>query len=180
MTTGHVFVATSLDGYIARKDHQIDWLQNNEAGNIDHGYEQFIESVDGIIMGRNTYEVVLKLTSGNWPYIKPVIVLTRTLTQSEIPTNLTDKVTTANQTPMRLFETLRKQGWSRVYIDGGKTIQSFLSQGLIHDITISTIPILIGDGIPLFGNTTKDIHLELISSRQYATGLLQSHYRVLS
>ncbi len=179
MTTGHVFIATSLDGYIARKDHQIDWLENNQAGNIDHGYEQFIESVDGIIFGRKTYEVVLNLTSGEWPYTKPVIVLSRTLTNSDIPAHLTDKVTVTNQTPHDLFEILDQQGWNRAYIDGGITIQSFLEVGLIEDLIITTLPVLIGDGIPLFGNTPHDIHLELVNSRQYATGLVQSHYRVL-
>ena len=79
MTTGHVFIATSLDGYIARKDHTIDWLENRGTTTEEHGYTQFIDSVDGIIFGRKTYEVVLNLTSGDWPYTKPVIVLSRTL-----------------------------------------------------------------------------------------------------
>ena len=90
VTTGHVFIATSLDGFIARKDHAIDWLENQGTTTEEHGYTQFIDSIDGIIFGGKTYEVVLDLTSGNdWPYPKPVIVLSRTLTNSDIPSHLT-------------------------------------------------------------------------------------------
>ena len=179
MTTGHVFIATSLDGYIARKDHTIDWLESHDAAVEEHGYTQFIDSVDGIIFGRKTYEVVLNLTSGEWPYTKPVIVLSRTLTQSDLPLHLNDQVTVTNQFPADLLNTVDQQGWKRAYIDGGITIQSFLSEGLIQDLIITTLPVLIGDGIPLFGKIPHDINLELITSRQFSSGLLQSHYRVL-
>ncbi len=179
MTTGHVFIATSLDGYIARKDHTIDWLESQGTTIEEHGYTQFIDSVDGIIFGRKTYEVVFNLTSGEWPYTKPVIVLSRTLTQSDIPLHLNDKVTVTNQRPVDLLKTVDQQGWKRAYIDGGTTIQSFLSEGLIQNLIITTLPVLIGEGIPLFGKTSEDIHLELISSQQFPSGLLQSHYRVL-
>ena len=180
MTTGHVFIATSLDGFIARKDHAIDWLENQGTTTEEHGYTQFIDSVDGIIFGRKTYEVVLNLTSDDdWPYPKPVIVLSRTLTNSDIPLHLADKVTITDQTPSDLLATLDQKGWKRAYVDGGITIQSFLNEGLIDDLIITTLPVLIGRGIPLFGNTTKDIHLELINTRQYPSGLAQSHYRVL-
>ena len=180
VTTGHVFIATSLDGYIARKDHSIDWLENQGTTTEEHGYPQFIDSVDGIIFGRKTYEVVLDLIAdGEWPYPKPVIVLSQTLANSDIPPHLTDKVTITNQIPNDLFETLDQKGWNRVYVDGGITIQSFLNKGLIEDLIITTLPVIIGDGIPLFGNTLKDIHLELISTTQYPSGLLQARYRVL-
>ena len=154
-------------------------LTENSAGTEEHGYTQFIDSVDGIVMGRNTYQTVLALTSGDWPYTKPVIVLTKTLTQSDIPSHLATKVTTTNQTPTDLFQTLHQKGWTRAYIDGGKTIQSFLNEGLIQEITISTIPILIGNGIPLFGKTDEDIDLELLSAKPFASGMVQSHYRLL-
>ena len=180
MTTSHVFIATSLDGYIARKDHTIDWLENQGTTAEEHGYTRFIDSVDGIIFGRKTYEVVLDLTSGEWPYTKPVVVLSRTLTASDIPPHLTDKVTTSDQTPFELLASLNQQGWNRAYVDGGITIQSFLNEGLIEDLIITTLPVLIGDGIPLFGKTSRDIHLELISTTQYPSGLAQSHYRVLN
>ena len=179
MTTGHVFIAVSLDGFIARKDHAIDWLENQGTTTEEHGYTQFIDSVDGIIFGRKTYEVVLDLTSGEWPYAKPVIVLSQTLTQSDIPPHLTTKVTVTDKTPTDLLQTLDQQGWKRAYVDGGITIQSFLNEGLIQDLIITTLPILIGDGIPLFGATTEDIHLELINLTQYPSGLAQSRYRVL-
>ncbi|MYF78731.1 MAG: dihydrofolate reductase, partial [Chloroflexi bacterium] len=113
------------------------------------------------------------------PYTKPVIVLSRTLSDSDIPPHLTDKVTITDQTPIDLFQTLHQRGWNRAYVDGGITIQSFLNEGLIEDLIITTLPVLIGDGIPLFGKTPEDIHLELISATQYPSGLAQSHYRVL-
>ena len=181
MTTGHVFIATSLDGFIARKDHAIDWLENQGTTSEEHGYTQFIDSVDGIIFGRKTYEVVLDLIAdGEWPYPKPVIVLSRTLTNSDIPAHLTDKVKITNQSPSDLFQTLDQKGWSRVYVDGGITIQSFLNEGLIEDLIITTLPVLIGEGIPLFGKTNQDIHLQLITTTQYPSGLAQSHYRVIN
>ena len=180
MTTGHVFIATSLDGFIARKDHQIDWLENQGTTTEEHGYTKFIDSIDGIIFGRKTYEVVLDLTSGDgWPYTKPVIVLSRTLTNADIPPHLTDKVTITDQSPADLLTALNKRGWKRAYIDGGITIQSFLNEGLIEDLIITTLPVLIGDGIPLFGKIQKDINLEPIASQQFPSGLIQSHYRVL-
>ena len=179
MTTGHVFIASSLDGHIARKDHTIDWLESQGTTSQEHGYTQFIDSVDGIIFGRKTYEVVLNLTFGEWPYTKPVIVLSRTLTQSDLPLHLNDSVRVTNQHPADLLETVDQQGWKRAYIDGGITIQSFLRAGLIEDLIITTIPVLIGEGIPLFGNIPHDIDLELITSRQFPSGLLQSHYRVI-
>ena len=181
MTTGHVFIATTLDGYIARKDHAIDWLENQGTTTEEHGYTKFIDSVDGIIFGRKTYEVVLNLTAdANWPYPKPVIVLSRTLTNSDIPSHLTDKVTVTDQNPSELLETLHQQGWNRAYVDGGITIQSFLNEGLIKDLIITTLPVLIGEGIPLFGKTLEDIHLELLTTTQYPSGLAQSHYRVIN
>ncbi len=180
MTTGHVFIATTLDGYIARKDHAIDWLENQGTLSEEHGYTKFIDSVDGIIFGRKTYEVVLNLVAdGEWPYPKPVIVLSRTLTNSNIPSHLTDKVEISNHNPTDLLAALGKKDWKRAYIDGGITIQSFLNEGLIEDLIITTLPVLIGEGIPLFGPTNQDIHLQLINSTQYPSGLAQSHYRVI-
>ena len=181
MTTGHVFIATSLDGYLAREDHAIDWLENEHTLSEEHGYTKFIDSVDGIIFGRKTYEVVVNLVADTeWPYSKPVVVLSRTLTNSDIPSHLTDKVEISNQTPADLLATLDQKGWNRVYIDGGITIQSFLNEGLIEDLVITTLPILIGEGIPLFGPTNQDIHLQLITATQYPSGLVQSHYRVVA
>ncbi len=180
MTTGHVFIATTLDGYIARKDHAIDWLENQGTTSEEHGYTAFLDSVDGIIFGRLTYEVVLDLVGdGEWPYPKPVIVLSKTLTNADIPPHLTDKVTVSSQSPSELLKTVDQKGWNRAYIDGGITIQSFLNEGLIEDLIITTLPVLIGEGIPLFGPTTEDIHLQLITTTQYPSGLAQTHYRVL-
>ncbi len=177
MTTGHVFIAVSLDGFIARKDHRIDWLMKQETGAEDHGYDEFIDRVDGIVMGRNSYEKVL--TFGDWPYQKPVVVMSKSLSQSDISPELAEKVSITEFDPPELMKSLESKGWDRAYVDGGKVVQSFLRDGLIDDIVLTTIPILIGDGIRLFGETEADIDLELVSAKSFASGMVQSRYRVL-
>ncbi len=107
MTTGHVFVATSLDGFIARKDHALDWLPQEKIEGEDHGYETFISSVDGLIMGRGTFEKIL--TFGDWPYPKPVIVLSKTLTQDVIPAELEEKVRLSQLSPKEIMKSLNKE-----------------------------------------------------------------------
>lgn len=178
MTTGHVFVATSLDGFIARKDHALDWLPQEKTEGEDLGYETFVSSVDGLIMGRGTFEKVL--TFGDWPYQKPVIVLSKTLTQDAISGNLEGKVRLSQLSPRGIMRTLAEEGWKRVYVDGGQVIQSFLQEGLIEDIVITLIPILIGGGIRLFGKTDRDVNLKLVASRAFpSSGMAQNHYKVL-
>ena len=177
MTTGHVFIATSLDGFIARRDHQIDWLMKYGNGDDGAGYDEFVAGVDGIVMGRNSYETVL--TFGEWPYHKPVLVMSKSLSQSEVPSELTDKVSITDLDPLGLMDALNENGWSRAYVDGGKVVQSFIKLGLIEDIILTTVPTLIGDGIPLFGAIDEDIDLELVSSKSFASGMVQSHYRLL-
>ena len=132
MATGHVFVATSFDGFVARKNHALDWLPQQESEGEDLGYETFIASVDGLIMGRGTFEKIL--TFGHWPYQKPVIVLSKTLTQDDIPAELEGKVRISQLTPKEIMESLNKEGWKRVYVDGGLIVQSFIKAGLIEDI----------------------------------------------
>lgn len=177
MTTGHVFIATSLDGFIARKDHQLDWLMKQNTDGQDHGYDGFIDSVDGVVMGRATYEKVL--TFGDWSYKKPVVVMSKTLAPDDIPAALQASVSLVDLDPPELMQYLQDRGWSRAYIDGGKVIQSFIRCGLIDDIILTTVPILIGNGCPLFGEIDGDIDLELLGSTAFASGLVQSHYRLL-
>ena len=177
MTTGHVFIATSLDGFVAREDHQIDWLMKQNTRGEDHGYDDFIGSVDGIVMGRGSYENVL--TFGEWPYEKPVVVMSKRLTQSDIPAELKDKVNLTDFEPPDLMQSLRTDGWSRAYVDGGKVVQSFVRCGLIEDVILTTVPILIGTGRRLFGEIDHDIDLDLIGSTSFKSGLVQNHYRIL-
>lgn len=180
--SGHVFIAVSVDGCIARIDGSIDWLESasskpsREATIADYGYAGFLAEMDGIVMGRGTFEKAL--TFGAWPYTKPVIVLSSTLSDRNLRPDLNGKVRIANLSPGALFAELSGNGWHRAYIDGGKVIQGFLRAGLIADLVLTRIPILIGDGIPLFGALPTDIHLKHIETRTFTSGFVQSKYGV--
>jgi len=175
-----VFIATSLDGYIAREDGKLDWLDAANADvpeGEDCGYLKFMETVDVLVMGRKTYEQVLSF--GMWPYENtPVIVLSRN--RIEFHTDPTHNVSCSSESPKALCERLANEGANRIYVDGGITIQRFLSEGLINDITITVIPIILGSGKPLFGNVEKDISLKHIAIKTYDFGFVQSTYEVIN
>ena len=179
MTKCSVFIATSLDGFISRTDGSIDWL--NEANNVvpegeDCGYAQFMSTVDALVMGRNTFEQVLSF--GEWPYGQTrVVVLSRQL--KALPGDIPDTVSLSADDPEKLIWRLSAEGVSHLYVDGGRTIQGFLSTGLIDEITITVIPILLGEGKPLFGTLSNDIELELVENKTFDFGFVQSKYRVL-
>jgi dihydrofolate reductase len=177
MITGHVFMAMSLDGFVARKNHGLDWLMKQKTEGEDHGYEAFQARMDGIVMGRGSYQNVLSF--GEWPYTKPVIVMSKTLQQNDVPKELADKVRITDQEPQALMDELQGQGWSRAYIDGGKVVQSFVRAGLVEDFVVTMIPVLIGEGIRLFGAIDSDIDLELLGTQAFESGLLQTRYRVV-
>lgn len=169
-----VYIATSLDGYIARSDGSLDWLGVAEE-NEDYGFAAFMESVDALVMGRNTYDAVMAM--GEWPYgYTLVIVLTHR--PLDIPADLTGVVEATELGPLELAEELDRRGIEHVYIDGGTTIRSFLEADLVQRLTITTIPVLIGAGIPLFGPQEGDIRLRLVDSIAYTNGLVQSTYDV--
>ncbi len=173
-----VYIATSLDGFIARRDGSIDWL--NEANALvpegeDCGFKAFMDSVDALIMGRKTFEQVL--TFGEWPYgDTPVVVLSHNAV--EIPSHLTGTVSCSSDSPQTLLESLSATGVKHVYVDGGATIHGFLAESLIDEVTITRIPIAIGEGIPLFGSMEKDIKLTHVSTISYDFGFVQSTYRI--
>ncbi len=169
-----VYIATSLDGYIARPNGDIDWLTGGEEAE-DYGYADFISTVDHIVMGRNTYEKVL--TFGGWPYEKNVIVLTSR--NMSIPDKLSGKVEAIDLPPADLLRRLEIHDASHIYLDGGVTIQRFLGEGLVDEMTITTIPVLIGEGLPLFGPLGGDVKLELIGSRSFRNGFVQNKYRII-
>ncbi len=174
-----VFIATSLDGWIARKNGEIDWLTapNPAGAGEDYGYKTFFDSVDALVMGRKTFELVL--TFGEWPYAdKRVIVLSSG--SPHIPENLSGKVEATSLSPADLVAQLAAQGIRHVYVDGGKTIQSFLRAGLIDEMIITRIPVLIGDGIPLFGELEHDTHFEHLETQAYKSGFVQSRYKRVS
>lgn len=176
MVTTHVFIAISLDGYIARQDGDIDWLLQRDDPTEDHGFAEFIADKDWIVMGRGSYEKVL--TFDAWPYDRPVLVLSRQLSATPVPEELKSKVQFSCRTPREVLADLAVQNAHRVYIDGGQVIQSFLREGLVADMVITTVPVLLGSGKPLFGSLTGDIDLTLLSSRSFPSGLVQSHYRL--
>jgi len=167
-----VFVGTSVDGFIARPNGDLDFLP--PGGGEPHGYDEFIATVDALVIGRKTFETVL--TFGTWPYgEKPVFVLsTRTLA----PAPAGAIVERMFGDPAAIVAQLAARGIRHVYVDGGITIQRFLQAGLIQRLIITRVPVLIGAGIPLFGVTHRDIVLKHIATRQYASGLVQSEYEV--
>ncbi|HAT1658034.1 TPA: dihydrofolate reductase family protein [Legionella pneumophila] len=173
-----VFIATSLDGYIARKDGSIDWLM--EANSLaspgeDCGYRSFIATIDTIIMGRYSYEKVI--TFDEWPYGSlPVIVMSSKPIQ--VPEHLQHIISVSNQSPSDLVSELAHHGIQHVYLDGGITIQRFLQNNLIDEIIITLIPVLIGSGRPLFGFLENDIKPKHLSTTSYPGGFVQIKYRI--
>ncbi|NUN06523.1 MAG: dihydrofolate reductase [Bdellovibrio sp.] len=176
MIKGHVFIATSLDGFIARPDGDIAWLLKRDDPSEDHGYNSFMANIDGIIMGRGTYEKVAAMEQ--WYYEKPVIVLSKTLRQQDLPARLADKVRIMNLTPREIMKLLEEQSWKHVYVDGEQVIQSFLRENLIDDLVITQVPVLIGQGLSLFGSINEDISLKLLKTTPFPSGLLQTHYKI--
>jgi dihydrofolate reductase len=176
MLTGHVFIAASLDGFIARQDGTLDWLFASTTPGEDHGYDRFMERIDGVVMGRNTYETALGF--GDWPYTKPVVVMSQTLTNDDLPDELRDRVQITDEAPRPLFERLTREGWRRAYVDGGAVIRSCLDEGLIEEVILTRAPVLIGEGLPLFGATTRDLRLVHEATEAFPSGLVQSRYRL--
>lgn len=173
--TNKVFIATSIDGFIADKDGGIDWLNmlpNPEKS--DMGYAKFNQEIDAMVMGRKTFETVCSFDQG-WPYEIPVFVLTNSM--KEVSEEYKDKAFIVNGTLSNVIDTINEKGYNRLYIDGGATIHSFLKEDLIDDLVITTIPVVLGNGIPLFRIIDKKLDFELISSEIYIDHLVQSHYR---
>lgn len=170
-----VFIATSLDGFIARPDGGIDWLTNVESPGEgeDYGFGSFMAKVDYLVMGRNTFDLVRGFDT--WQYGEtPLVVLSSG--EVDIPEQLRGKVEAMNASPEEVVSRLKERGATQLYVDGGKTIQGFLEKGLIDEMIITRLPVLIGDGIPLFGALPNDIQWKHIETRQYPNGLVQSHY----
>ena len=168
-----VYIATSLDGFIARKDGSIDWLMDiPNPGNSDLGFSAFMERIDGILMGRNTFETVVSF--GQWPYTKPVYVLSSVL--KDVPADLRDKAELVQGDLPGIIASLKSKGIKHLYIDGGRTIQSFLKLDLIDELIITRIPIILGSGIPLFVDMDREIKLELAHNEVLNKDLVKSTY----
>ena len=171
--TRSVFVGTSLDGFIARLDGSFDFLPTD--GGEPHGYDEFIASVDAIVMGRNTFETVIAFPS--WPYgSKRVVVLSsRDLDLTVARGAVIEQMAGV---PAEIIDELAATGAHHLYIDGGVTIQRFLEAGLIDRLIVTRVPVLIGEGIPLFGRLSHDIKLRHTMTRTFPSGLVQSEYRI--
>jgi dihydrofolate reductase len=169
----YVYIATSLDGYIATKEGGIDWLMDTpNPDNDDYGYAEFMKDIDALVMGCNTFEKVLTL--GDWFYKKTVFVLSNTLIS--VPTELTGKVEIVKGDLKTLIGNLAKRDFNNLYIDGGKVIQGFLKEDLIDEMIITRIPVLLGEGIPLFGKLDQQMRFNHIKTETFENGLVKSWY----
>ncbi len=168
-----VFVGASVDGFIARPNGDLDWLPTD--GGEPHGYDEFMATVDVLVVGRKTYETVLSF--GQWPYgQKPVVVLS---THDLAPAPGGARLERMDGEPAEIVARLARRGFRHAYVDGGITIQRFLRAGLIQRLIVTRVPVLIGAGIPLFGETLRDVRLRHVATRQYPSGLVQTEYEVL-
>jgi dihydrofolate reductase len=169
----YVYVAQSIDGFIAGKDGDMDWL--NDIPNpekSDFGFAEFIDKIDVIVMGRHTFEKVQSF--GMWPYTKPVLVISKTLT--ELAAEYDGKARVLNLEPIQIAEYLKKEDLTNLYIDGGLLIQSFLKNDLIDELIITTVPVLLGEGIPLFGKLDQSLKFKFQRSEVLVNSLVKSYY----
>lgn len=170
-----VFIGASLDGYIADRNGGLNWLTaipNPEQS--DMGYTEFMAQVDALVMGRKTFETVCGF-EGDWPYAKPIFIVSRTL--DTIAEEYRDKAELVKGSLVQILEKIHNEGYHRLYIDGGVTIQNFLKEDLIDEITITTIPIVLGGGSALFSVLPKELEFTLVESKIFLNQLVQSHYR---
>lgn len=172
-----VFVGTSLDGFIARPNGDLDWLMG-EGDGAEHGYDEFIADIDVIVMGRKTFDKVL--TFDVWYYgKKQVVVLSNRPVDLSAARARGGIVEQMSGPPADIVSKLAAGGARHLYVDGGITIQEFLRAGLIQRIVITRVPVLIGDGIPLFDSLPRDVHLRHVTTRTFPGGAVQSEYHVL-
>lgn len=170
-----VFIATSIDGYIAKKDDGLDWLETFssplESPNEDYGFKEFLNQVDALVMGSNTYKIAA--SANNWPYEgKRVIVLSSTLS------SVCDKAEIYSGNLHQLTKKLYSEGIKHIYVDGGKTISQFLNENLVDEIILSIIPVILGTGIPLFNKIQHETWCRLVSTKAYSNGLVQLRYEI--
>lgn len=167
-----VFLGLSVDGRIARPDGDLEWLISRGAAAGDAGFTPFINSVDAVLMGRRTYEVIA--SEEQWPYLdRPVHVISTSLATDE------DDRITVHRSAEEAVDALGRNGHRRVYVDGGQTVRWFLASGLVDELTLSHVPVLIGDGPTLFGPLGGDVPLEHVHTEVLDGGMVQTTYRVL-
>ncbi|GAX24556.1 hypothetical protein FisN_4Hh075 [Fistulifera solaris] len=177
---GSVFIAVTVDGYIATPDGSVDFLddfQDDEESGA--AFRDFMTSVDAIVMGRNTFDKVVSFGEEMYPYGKtPLVVWTRTPDAVKVPGYCKDVVLCSSKTPTELMDDLKAQGRTHVYVDGGATVQSFLRTGMIQDMIITRVPVLLGEGIPLFGKLDYAVKLMHIKTQAFQSGMVTTHYHL--
>ncbi|NOQ74143.1 MAG: dihydrofolate reductase [Crocinitomix sp.] len=169
-----VFIAKSIDGFIAGKNGELDWLHaipNPE--NNDMGYFNLMEEIDAIVMGKTTFETVLGF-DGDWPYSKPVFVLSHSL--KEIPEGLKAKVTLLYGSEIELVKKIHDLGYFKLYVDGGRVVQNFLKADLIDELRITTMPIVLGGGFSLFDILPNSLQFKHLKTEVFLEEVVQSHY----
>jgi dihydrofolate reductase len=172
--TRYIYIAASLDGFIADANGGLDWLINiPNPEQSDYGFAEFMEQVDAVVMGRNTFEQVMAF--GEWPYTKTVFVLSRQL--QTLPAHLAGKAELLSGQPAEIVERLGQRGYRDLYVDGGVTIQSFLKEDLIDQMILTQVPILLGAGFPLFGQIGRQLKFEHLKSETLPAGLVKNTYR---
>jgi dihydrofolate reductase len=177
--SGSVFLGMSVDGFIARLDGDLSWLDGGSDGGApddgeggDFGFGEFVAGIDALVMGRGTYEVIAPYAE--WPYQgKPVHLLSTTFAADADP-----RLAGVHRSFDEAVAALSAAGYRRVYVDGGRTVHAFLRAGLIADLTLSRVPVLIGTGHTPFGELAADIPLEHVRTQTFGGGMVQTTYRV--
>lgn len=172
--SNNVFIATSLDGFIADSDGGIDWLHEiDNPDQLDMGYAEFMQDMDALLMGRKTYDTVRSFDM-DWPYSKPVFVLSKSI--KEVPPDLNKRVFIVNGKLIDVLTQIHERGYQHLYIDGGQTIQNFLSEDLIDRMVITRIPTLLGSGVSLFGELRKRLDFECVKSEIFLNSVVQNTF----
>lgn len=169
----YVYVATSLDGFIADAEGGLDWLMEvpNPDGS-DFGFSAFMAGIDAIVMGRTTFETVVSFEM--WPYDKPVFVLSNTA--REVPGNLVGKAEIISGDLRNVVNDLERRGYNDLYVDGGRVIQGFLAEDLVDTLIITRVPVILGDGIPLFGKLTEKLGFRHDKTEVLNDTLVKNYY----
>jgi len=168
-----VYIGTSLDGFIARTNGDIEWLVQYANDEAIQAYEEFISKIDAVVIGRGTFDKVLTFPS--WPYEKRVFVLSNTL--KKLPAIVENKAILLSLSPADTLKKLSQEGYTNVYVDGGLVIQNFLKADLIDELIISKVPIIIGSGIPLFADVKQDLLFQHVKTEVQSNELVRSYYK---
>lgn len=167
------YLGMSLDGFIAGPNDELDWLEGVEAiAGEDFGFGAFMTSVDALVMGRRTFEAVLGFDIP-WPYAKPILVMSSSLQQ--IPERATDSELFAGD-PAAAIAEAADRGWTKLYIDGGRLVSSFINEGLLDELVVSVLPVALGTGIPVFGALEKLTWFSHVSTTTFDNGMVQTTY----